>query len=323
MTQQLFEGLDGRLRQRLLQRVAGKTVCLPEGQDPRVQQAALVLESHCGVRTMVLGPNVASRLDPRDVRDVVCRAYARRAKAEPPTSVLDEMVQDPLVVAGAALAMGQCDAVVAGSVAETARVIKAVLATVGLAHGVATLTSAFVMNLRQPTAGGQNPLLFADAGVVPDPTSEQLVDIAAQAAGAFECWFGDKPVVAMLSFSTFGSASGPQVEKVRRATSMLRHRHPQLAVFGEVQLDAAVEPQVAERKIPKEQLGELPPGGANVLVFPDLDAGNICYKAVERLGGASAWGPVLLGGARPYADLSRGCSPLDIVHVACLALALT
>ena len=276
-------------------------VVLPEPDDERITEAARRLKS------TGLAEPVFPQLD--DAERIA--RYASLYPGNP--KIAERAMKRPLFHAGMMVKAGDADVMVAGVAHPTARVIEAGMITVGLAEGIKTPSSFFLML----TSGG--PLIFADCAVNADPDAEALSDIALASSKTYEGIFQEEPRVALLSFSTKGSARHARTEKILSALEIVRAKAPGLAIDGELQADAALIASVAEKKVKGESAVA---GRANVLVFPDLDAGNIAYKLVQYLGGARAIGPVLQGFAKPVSDLSRGASVDDIVATCALVSAL-
>lgn len=310
------------------------SVVLPEGRDKRIIQAAAKLKSEGIARPIILGTpeqiEAATKEAGVDLDGIVAinpktsdklGSYAETYSSQRddiPVPVAKRIVSKPLFYGGMMVACGDADAGVGGAASASATVIQAGVLTVGLAPGMTVPSSFFLMVIPDFLGEKDVPFIYADCAVNVDPTAQQLADIALASGKSAASILGEQPRVAMLSFSTKGSGSGPQVNKVKEALEIVQTRDPEMLVDGEFQADSAIVPSVAAKKVKSE--GSVA-GKANVLIFPDLNSGNMAYKLTQYMAGAQAIGPFMQGFAKPLTDLSRGATVDDIVSAVVLTLA--
>ncbi len=309
-----------------------KHIVLPEGEESRnAQAAAKILEQGLAKLTLLGNPEkvraaAGCSLEGAQIIDPAtspkCDEYAaqlyelRKAKGMTEEQAA-KLVKDPMYYGIMMVKMGDADGLVSGAIHSTGDMLRPALQIIKAKPGMKTVSSCFLMECPNKAYGDNGVMIFSDCGVIPNPTAEELANIALGAADSARSLAGMEPRIAMLSFSTKGSAKHENVTKVQEATALAKEMAPDLMLDGELQLDAAIVPSVGALKAPGSEVA----GKANTLIFPDLQAGNIGYKLVQRLAGAEAYGPILQGIAKPCNDLSRGCSVEDIVATVAITAA--
>ncbi|MEO8512850.1 MAG: phosphate acyltransferase [Ignavibacteria bacterium] len=317
---ELFKKLEIKAKKKF------RTIVLPESYDQRVTEAAKIILKRGIAKLILIDTGKEIKLPGHKNLDIVDIGFSKqfvseftrlRNKKNPQFSIQQSEIalNNPILFACMLVKNNYADAVIAGSINSTGQVLRSAIHTVGLRKGNETVSSFFLFNFPKAHMHSSRIFAYADCGVIPNPTAEQLSDIAIQTSINFKKLTGIKPKTAFLSFSTKGSAEHESLDKVLEAYKLTKKRMPKLVTDGELQFDAAFVPDVAKRKNP----GGIIKGDANVLIFPDLNSGNIAYKITERIGGALATGPIVQGLAKPVMDLSRGCNSNDIVNMSIIA----
>ncbi|MCG8452621.1 MAG: phosphate acetyltransferase [Spirochaetales bacterium] len=316
-------------------RSMGKTLVLPEGNEPRTIQAArIIVDERIASAVTLLGkkeaiqnaaadsgtslegiqivdPSISEKIDAYAQEYYELRKHKGLSLEDAKAKIITPLLWGAMMVR-----LDDADAIVAGAENATAKVLLAGFTIIKPAPGVKSASSCFVMDFPEKSWGEDGMMVFSDCGTIIDPNTEQLAEITAAAAQSCRLFLDAEPKVAMLSFSTKGSASHPMIDKVTDAMKLVKEAHPELLIDGELQMDAAIVPSVAAQKAPGSPVA----GQANTLIFPNLEAGNIAYKTAQRFGNAGAYGPILQGFAKPISDLSRGASVQDIVNVCAITL---
>ncbi len=307
-----------------------QTIVLPEGKDKRIQEAARILKNENILNVVVLvnekdvndeinkllsdGINVIVIENSEKLSIYTEKLYELRKEKGMTKEQAEDIILNPIYFGVMMVKNGEAGGMVAGSITSTGDVLRPALQILKTAKDVLLVSTLFLMELPEPTNLSSNVFAFSDCGLVVNPNAEELSEIAIQTARSFDFLTKQEPRVAMLSYSTFGSAKGELVNKVISATKSVKQKYPNMKIDGELQLDAAIIPEVSKIKAPQSAIS----GNANVLIFPDLQSGNIGYKLVQRFANASAYGPLTQGLAMPVNDLSRGCNINDVVAVAAI-----